>query len=246
MTESKLKSRVGEKHTTNEGYEVEIIEYFSRLNCTIQFNNGVVVTNRVYQSIIKGNIKNTYHKSVHGVGYLGIGKYNNKTHPKIYQTWRGMLGRGHYEKLQERRPTYKGCSVAEDWHNFQVFAEWFENNYKESYVLDKDILQKGNKIYSPETCCFVPQEINNLLIKYDSKRGKYPIGIHKVGNRFKVQLSINGIQAHLGYFKTIEEAFEAYKTAKEIYIEEMADKWRGQITEPTYQALINYTVEITD
>lgn len=158
-----------------------------------------------------------------------------------------MLERCYNLEHQERQPTYKGCKVDERWHNFQNFAQWYEENYKESCVLDKDILVKGNKIYSFKNCCFVPQDINNLLIKANSIRGKYPIGVslHKEG-RFQVRLNIYGKRIYLGLFDTYQQAFQAYKITKEQYIKEMAEKWRYKITEPTYQALINYQVEITD
>lgn len=241
-----MKNRTGEKHITNEGYGVEIIEYFGALNCTIQFEDGNIIINREYSSIVRGTIKNPYHKSVHGVGYFGNGRYSSKTHFKIYYTWNGMLERCYSEKLQKKRPTYIDCTVDTGWCNFQNFAKWFEENYKENQHLDKDILIKGNKIYSPDTCAFVPQQINYLFVKCNSKRGKYPIGVFKRGNRFKVQMNINSIQVHLGLFNTPEEAFQTYKTAKEKYIKEVANKYKDQITEQTYQALINYQVEITD
>jgi len=120
------------------------------------------------------------------------------------------------------------------------------SNYERDFHLDKDILVKGNKVYSPETCCFVPVEINILLIKNNSKRGNLPIGVSKNGNKFQATISKGVIREHLGTFEISEEAFEAYKIAKEVYIKELADKWRGQITEQTYQALINYKVKIND
>lgn len=241
-----MKNRIGEKWITNEGYTVVIIECFGNKNVTIQFENGVIVNNIQYIQIKKGNMKNPYHKSVWGVGYCGIEKYSHRTHPKIHQTWTDMFRRCYDLKFQERNPTYKGCYVSKEWHNFQNFAKWFEENYKENFHLDKDILIKGNKIYSPETCCFVPKEINTSLIKCDFSRGKYPIGVNKVGNKFRAKLNVNGKRTHLGYFDTHKEAFEAYKTTKEVCIKEIAEKWKEEITKPTYEALINYKVEIDD
>lgn len=238
--------KVGEKFITNEGYEIEIIEYIDETNCTIRFKNGNVIKNRYYTDIKKGCIKNPLHKSIFGVGFLGQGKYSAKRGNKIYTTWRNMLRRCYDKTYQEVQPTYKDVTVCEEWKCFQIFAEWVEENYKEGFQLDKDILIKGNKIYSPETCCFVPQEINNLFTKRSNHRGEYPIGVQKVCNNFQVRFVKSGVQICLGVFNTIFEAFQAYKTAKEAHIKEVADKWRGQITEPCYEALINYQVEITD
>jgi len=238
--------RTGENHTTNQGYTIEIIECFNNKNCTIRFDDENIIKNVRYNNIIRGKVKNPYHPSVYGVGYLGVGNYSGKPYFKIHDTWLGMFQRCYSEKYQKRQPTYKECFVSEEWHNFQVFASWFEENYRKNQQLDKDILIKGNKIYSPETCCFVPQEINLLLVSSNSKRGKYPIGVHKLGNRVQAQLTINGKQVYLGLFDSPEEAFQAYKVAKEKHIKEMAEKYRPQLAPQTYQALINYKVEITD
>ena len=239
-------NRVGEKHITNEGYTIEIVEYFNWRNCTVRFNDGTLVKNRTYQNIVNGEISHPYHKSVYGIGYFGIGKHSCKVHNKAYKTWLGVMQRCYSDKYGDLYPTYIGCSVDERWHNFQNFAEWFEENYKEGFELDKDILQKGNKTYSSNTCCFVSHQINSLLIKSNSIRGKYPIGVHKSGNKFKAQLNIDGKRMHLGLFNTVEEAFQVYKLAKEKQIKKVADKWKDQIKEKVYQALINYSVEITD
>lgn len=238
--------RVGEKHITNEGYTIEIVECFSAKNCTIKFEDEITIKNREYVNIVKGKIKNPLHKSVYGVGYFGIVKYSQKRHPKVYQTWTSMLTRCYNLKFQEKHPTYIGCSVVKQWHNFQSFAEWYENNYKEGFDLDKDILLKGNKIYSPETCTFIPHEINGLFTKRNAIRGKYPIGVSVNRNKFIASVCINSKNINIGYFNTVEQAFQAYKTAKESYIKEIADKYKEQITPQTYQALINYQVEIND
>ena len=145
--------------------------------------------------------------------------------------------------------TYIGCFVAEEWYCFQTFAQWHKENKKshmKSWQLDKDILVKGNKIYSPETCCFVPQEVNTLFVKNNINRGKYPIGVSKVGNKFVSFIKTIDKSVYLGTFTTPEEAFEAYKTAKEAHIKEVADKWRELIDPRVYQALYKYEVEITD
>lgn len=239
--------KIGEKYVTNEGYEVEIIEYFNNRNIKIKLNDGNVIKNLQYGNIIRGNVKNPYHKSVYGVGFIGVGEYSSKTHPKIYQTWNRMLERCYDLKYQEIKSSYTGCSVTEEWHNYQNFAEWFEKNYVEGFVLDKDILVKGNRVYSHSTCGIVPHEINEIFIKRQNDRGEHPIGVTKLGNKFITQISLNiKRQKYLGSFNTPEEAFQVYKEAKEVYIKVVADKWREQITEQIYQAMYNYQVEITD
>ncbi len=239
-------NRVGEKYITKEGYEIEIVRYGNSHDCDVLFlNGGHIVSSKYYREIINGSIKNPFHKSVFGVGYFGQGRFSSDKNKNAYRTWINVLQRGYYQEYKLKNPSYKGCSVAEKWHNFQNFAKWFEENYVEGWHLDKDILVKGNKIYSPETCCFVPREINNLFIIYNRKRGNLPIGVRKeVG--YSARLNKKGKNIHLGTFTTIKEAFNAYKVAKEIYIKEMANEWRCQINSSVYEALVNYKVEITD
>lgn len=239
-------NRVGEKNITNEGYVIEIIEYFNPTNITVKFNNSTIVKNIQYSNLVRGAVKNPYHKSVLCIGYFGIGKYSSKTHLKIYHTWNSMLQRCYNIKYQERFPTYKGCSVCESWHNFQNFGKWFEENYKESFDLDKDILIKDNKIYSPATCTFVPHEINTIFTKSNNSRGKYPIGVCKIGNKFRACFTINRKTINLGTFNTPKEAFYEYKLKKEKQIKELAEKWKPFIKPKVYTSLINYQVEIDD
>lgn len=161
-----------------------------------------------------------------------------------------MLQRCYSHKCHEKYPTYIACGVHDDWIYFCNFKNWFDINYVKDFCLDKDILVKGNKIYSPETCCFVPQEINTLLVKSNGSRGQHPLGVsyHSQRNKFQVRMGISNIGKHLGFFNTANEAFKAYKTAKETHIKEVATEYytKGKITERVYQALMKYEVEITD
>lgn len=246
---SKPKNRIGEKSITNEGYEIEITEYFGCNNCTVKFNDGHVVKKVSYGVFLKGEVKNVFHPSVFNIGYFGEGVYNSTTHKKLYRAWQSMLTRCYDEKSRHIFPTYINCTVVSRWLSFQNFAHWHKENFKiymEEWCLDKDILQKRNRIYSPETCCFVPREINLLFIKSDKVRGKYPIGVRKSGDFYQANMAKNGTEEYLGTFRDPKKAFECYKIEKEKYIKEVADKWRGKITEQVYEAMINYKVEIID
>ena len=118
--------------------------------------------------------------------------------------------------------------------------------------LDKDILHKGNKIYSRENCIFVPERINKLFVKRDNSRGDNPIGVYPTlsGNYMASCRNGCGKSISLGTYKTKEEAFNAYKTYKENYIKEVIDSYKGIILEPFYsklrEAMYKYKVEITD
>jgi hypothetical protein len=244
-------NRLGEKYKTNQKYETEIIEYFGATNCTIKFNDerDTILYKVSYARVKVGTVINPYHTSVLGIGYLGQGVYKAKIKgktTKAYSTWGKVLERCYKEKLRKKYPTYKDVIVCEEWHNFQNFAKWFYKNRIDSFVLDKDIICKHCKIYSPETCAFIPQELNKLFTKRENLRGKYSIGVRKLGDRFQARLSKTDSTAYLGCFDTEIEAFEAYKIAKEEWIQELADKWKPWIKIKIYEAMYNYKVEITD
>jgi hypothetical protein len=241
-------NRIGQKFMTNEGYEIEIIKKITKAIYTISFEDGTLLNKDISQ-IKKGEVKNPNHKSVLGVGYIGIGEYKIRKNGKVsksYTLWRNMLQRCYCPKFKKKHTTYKDCYVSEEWHNFQNFAEWVDENYIEGFELDKDILQKGNKFYSKEKCFFIPKEINTLLIKCDLVRGHLPIGVNETRGKFSSHLSKKCIRMTLGYYDTPEEAFEAYKNAKEKHIKEIAEEYKSQITEQVYQALMNYEVNIND
>lgn len=158
------------------------------------------------------------------------------------------------KNLKTVHPTYKGCTVCDEWHNFQVFAKWYDENYylldDQRTELDKDILIKGNKTYSPETCVFVPQRINGLFTKREKDRGNLPIGVslHKKYNKYYSRYN-NGLgkTIHLVSYNTPEEVFYlGYKPHKEQLIKEIADEYKGKIPQKLYEAMYKYEVEITD
>ena len=238
--------KTGEIHKTNNGLEFTIINWIDSREVTVRFIDGSLLSNKPFSSIKKYNPKNINIPSVEGVGYFGNGNFSKAKHEKYYNIWRSMLIRCYNEKFKTEHPTYIGCIVDERWHNFQVFAEWCSINYIDGFHLDKDILLKGNKIYNPETCCFVPQEINNLLTKQNKRRGKYPIGVSMVGNKYLAKIRKNNKLYELGRYNLIETAFNVYKLAKEEHIKEEAIFFKNHISDNVFNALLNYKIEITD
>ena len=240
-----MKNRVGEKWITNQGYLVEITQYISSKNCTIQFEDGSTLSNLYFVNIVKGKVSNPNHKSVNGVGCVGKG-FKNLTKTICYMKWADMLKRTHNKKYLLSRPKYLNVTVCNEWLDFSSFADWFNKKYNseimQDWHLDKDLLSKGNKIYSPETCCFIPLEINSIFVSKRVRKNDLPRGIGKVKERYRVRVA----NKHYGYFDTVEEAFQAYKIAKEAYIKEVADKWQPYIEPKVYIAMYNYEVEITD
>ena len=172
-----------------------------------------------------------------------------------YSVGCSMMQRCYSEKYLLRKPTYRGCTVDETFKDFEYFNNWCNNqigfnskDYKDiSFSLDKDILVRGNKLYSENTCCFVPLEINNLFTG-DNTNSALPRGVYRNerGKPFRVRLYVDGKRLGLGSFNTIEEAFYVYKQAKESRIQFLANKWKDQIDPRVYNALMCWEVKITD
>lgn len=158
-----------------------------------------------------------------------------------YRAWRNMIERCYSPKSLEKYPTYKGCSVTDEWRIFSTFKAWMVKQAWEGNCLDKDILIQGNKVYGPENCLFVTQAINLLLTDCGASRGEWPVGVcfDKVKGKFKAQCAVEGKNKYLGYFNTPEETHEAYKLFKYEVIAETAI----QQTEPLRSALLNYRIE---
>lgn len=248
-------NRVGETSINAYGSIMEIVEYDNCHNIWVKFDKGNPIHTNYY-NFINGAVSNPYDKSVHGVGYLGEGKYKVRDNGKLtrrYETWHGMIQRCYSEEIQEKFPTYKDCSVVDEWHCFQVFSAWYDENFYDCgqrMNLDKDIISKGNKIYSPDTCIFVPQYINKLFLKGKSiKESELPTGVffYKITNRYVARCNNgSGKSITISYHNSIEEAFQAYKKFKEKHIKQIANEYKDKIPEKLYNSMINYIVEITD
>lgn len=188
---------------------------------------------------------------VYGVG-INERKYPTKVKGKKlkeYDVWKNLLKRCYCPMLQKERPTYIGCSASENFKSYSYFYQWCQNQIgfgQEGYHLDKDVLLRGNKIYSENTCVFLPSELNALLTARKNCRGVFPIGVSACYSKFKAKCCTDKSSDFLGIFNTLEEAFQAYKQAKEAYIKSQAEKWKNFIDLRAYEALMRYEVQITD
>ncbi len=196
--------------------------------------------------------------SVHGIGVNDV-DFAVKVDGKIcrqYDLWGNLLKRCYNSKCHEKQPTYIDCSVSDEWVYFSNFLIWCNNQagYKmrdekgNSFQLDKDIANKGNKIYSSENCNFIPAAVNSLLTKSDGGRGELPIGVcfDNWHQKFKSYIKTEGKTKYLGYFTTELEAFLCYKTAKEAECKRVATIYKDVLPPAVYDALMNYTVNIND
>ena len=263
---SNIPSRLGEEKLNNQGCLMKIIKYDNYNNIVVEFQDDYKAKIKTrYNEFSSGSIKNPYHKSVYGVGMVGE-KYpiwiNNTKVCKEYNAWKNMLLRCFDNKAKEKHPEYKDVTCCNDWLLYENFYEWLhsqENFDKwlngERWAVDKDILVKGNKVYSPENCCLVPNRINAMFTKSDSRRGDCPIGVHKYGSKYRASISVfnkntnKKVNKHLGYYDNAESGFYyGYKPEKEKIIKQVAQEEynEGNITKQCYEAMLNYKVEIDD
>ena len=254
LNDVNYKDCVGKVFKSKSSGDFKVLKYNGSKNVKIQFlNTGFEVVVEL-GSIRKGEVKDSYSPSVYGVGVTGT-KYPitvDDVITKEYVLWRGMLKRCYSDVYKKRYPTYEGCKVSNKFKNYEYFYEWCHKQIGfdvKGWHLDKDLLIKGNKVYSESTCVFIPAEVNALLTKCTNSRGEHLIGVywHNKRKAFEARVRKNkGKQEYLGLFKTEIEAFNTYKVAKESFIKELANKWKGKIDGRAYEALMNYTVEITD
>ena len=189
---------------------------------------------------------------MYGVGYHGI-LYTN-SNEESYKRWHWIMNRCYSNAIHELQPEYKECTVCEEWKNYSNFKLWYEQYiveirmFDEAFELDKDILIKGNTVYSPETVCFVPKMINSLFTNGKKNRGDYPLGVYfdKDKKKYVANMSFVGKNIKLGAYETVEAAFTRYKEYKEDFIKDIAEQHKDKIPDKIYQAMMNWQIEITD
>ena len=245
--------KIGDIFTTKMNGICSVVEYINARHVLVLFEEHPCVVKCTVGCLRLGKVRNPMRPSVYNKGYLGVGKYDG-THKDVYSIWITMLARCY--SMVNPRVKINDSIVCDEWLNFQNFAEWcykqsffgFKDDKGKTYHLDKDILVFGNRVYSPNTCCFVPQEINNLLTnkKTGSKSIKSGVSFNKERGKYIVRFSKGSKTKHIGYFVTELEAFLAYKEAKEQQIKVVANRWKDQIDQRAYDALMNWEVDITD
>jgi hypothetical protein len=232
---------------------------------TIKNNNDIkirfedehrYIKDTTYSNFLRGVIKNPYDKTVCGVACTGEGIHEisletNKSTIK-YKTWHNMIGRCFLPKWQKQQKTYVDCTVCDEWLNYQNFGDWYDANWYETegerLCLDKDLLHKNNKIYSPENCVFLPARVNLLLINRKNYRGGSLLGVvpSKNGTFSARSVDISEKPVRLGTYYTEIEAFNAYKTFRENVFKEVAEIYKGIIPNKAYEALLHRKIDITD
>lgn len=169
---------------------------------------------------------------------------------KAYKIWNSMLQRTS-AAYAAQRPSYAGTSVAPEFYRFSEFYEWVVKQpgwSMDGFQLDKDLLKKGNRTYSSETCVFLPQRINSLLITHRSRRGELPLGVvnGRREGKYEARVSDGRTKINLGTFSDVPAAFAAYKAGKERLVRKIADQYKCVIDGRAYEALMSYQVNIND
>lgn len=231
-------------------------------NGRYDYSNAVFIRNDEKVEIIckvHGSFMQTPHNHLRGAGCpkcridrnkrlvcgVGINDFYGKKTDRSYNVWQHLIKRCYSKNI--KRP-YKGCTVCDEWKLYSNFKKFYDDNCKnDSFHLDKDILVQGNKIYSPNTCLFVPEEINDSIKSEWSDNKSLPLGVTMTRyGKYRARCIINKgkKQTHLGVFDTEKEAFSIYKEYKLSRIKEMAERYfkLGDIDKRTYDAILKYKI----
>lgn len=257
------KIRVGSRLFSKHGGWFEVMEILSGADEVSKWNGSEKILVKFDETrgervtsagtAANGGLKDLHKAAIMGVGFMGDGKYKSRKPPsegmkkyKSYACWENMLWRVYGDHRLSNRYKGLGVKVCDEWHNFQVFCEWYlEHNKGEGFTLEKDILSHGNKVYCPEYCRFVPQELNKFFTAMNKCRGKYPVGVHFSRGKFIASLNYKGKDETRLSYDTPEEAFQCYKERKEFALKGLADKLfsEGKIEEDIYEACYKWQVE---
>lgn len=232
----------------------KVLKYNNARDVLVEFEDGFI-RKCASSSLVKGDVKNPNFPTIFGVGYLGSGKFSevkdvSKTY--AYKIWRHMLERC-FSKGHEK--AYSDCTVCNEWLCFNNFATWCHNQHGFNTLdedgnrlhLDKDFKKKGNRVYSPETCIFIPKKINQAIVNRRQHRGGSAIGVVKTKyGKFHSQILINGVREHGKSYDNMEDAFDEYKQKKEKYLKDLANEHSECLGVHAVEVVCNYKVEIND
>jgi hypothetical protein len=177
-------------------------------------------------------------------------KFNKKL--KACQLWENMRQRVESEVFHKEQPTYKEVDICEEWLDYQNFAEWFDvqvnsGGYKEGWHLDKDLLSPPtHKVYSPETCVFLPKDVNNILMDTKRKRGNAPRGVTLTKGAYCARVNRGTLPELSKSFNCPIEAFNFYKEHKENYVKYLISLYESELDERVLAFFSKYEVKIDD
>lgn len=225
---------VGFRRQNKAGSWYTVVEKIGS-HSTVVFDSGFTTT-RLNREVFIGQIKDKLFPSLFGVGYLGLGEIpasvidsNGKTvQSREYSYWVRMLSRV-YKSGQK---AYEDVTVCNEWHSFQTFANWCRSKVgflNEDFVLDKDVLVSGNKVYAPDKCCFLPRNINALFVCRGREKGHY----FRAG-KYEVSWS----KKQIGRTTCKDEADRIHNQHFEKVLKEMAEDYREKLDSEVYHHLL--------
>jgi len=240
---------VGSVLRNNQGSEFVIEKIEGRMKVSIRYLDIHGHASVEAATLIKlGSIKNPYQPKIYGVGFMGVGPFRSaigSIRTPEYEAWKAMMSRAYDKSLHARNPAYIGCSVCPEWHNFQNFAAWLNdqpNWGRSGFELDKDVTKAGNKTYGPEFCELLPRRINALRMTPKGREGLPPGVSISPNGKYRAQCRDGSVCVKLGTHDTKEDAFMAYKVFKEGVIREAADEFRSVISDRVYKSMISHEV----
>ena len=238
---------------TNNYGDVEVTEYIDSHNITVKFLNTGAIKNTTASALTTGILKDSEVHDTHKYGVMDMPNelQKGKPKPREYSIWNGIRQRCYNENNRDNLMSYKGIKMSDNFKLYSYFKEWCHKQIgfnEDGWHLDKDILVKGNKVYSEDTCCFVPPEINCTITNNKSVRGRFPQGVtyNRTKTRYRAKIRRGAKLESLGTYDTPEEAFYAYKPIKEACIKSLAEKWEDKIDPRVYESLMGWEINITD
>ena len=218
-----------------------------------RYTDGADITDEVIFDIVNDILykaddwyANKWKRTMFGIGYLGCNDADaNRINNYIYSKWANMMQRCYDEETHKLKPYYAPCNAEIEWHNFSNYREWHRDNMMgdRKVDLDKDVLVQGNTVYGSETCTLIPHFTNTI---FEERGADTNIVLNNTTGKYGVTMSILGKKEDVGTFDTEEEAKQGYITYKQDYIGNYAKKCKGKVPHKTYEAMMNWKVEITD
>ena len=236
--------QIGKIFETNFCGSLEIISVEAK-RATVRFLKTGYVREANKCDILHGKVKDLMFPSIYGVAFIGEGAYQPKDNLVNYMRWNDMLRRC-YSAGDPKFINYENHSVNEDWFNFQVYMDWAtvqEGNGTKGWQLDKDLLKPKNLMYGPDCCCFLPKEINMALICDRLDKNVLGTGVdfnEKLGKYVARTKLVHKASRYIGLFDTAVEAADAYLIHKTEYIKHLAIKYKSDLEDGVYKALIEW------